>query len=41
MGAIEVPERPVQLAFGGSDHKTLLIAARSSLYAVRMKYHGK
>jgi len=41
IGAIEVPERPIQLAFGGSDGKTLFIAARSSLYAVRMKYPGK
>jgi sugar lactone lactonase YvrE len=38
---IEVPERPVQLMFGGADHKTLFIAARSSLYAVRMKYPGR
>ena len=37
---IEVPERPVQLVFGGDDHKTLFIAARSSLYSVRMKYPG-
>jgi sugar lactone lactonase YvrE len=37
---IEVPERPVQLAFGGADHKTLFIAARTSLYSVRMKYPG-
>jgi sugar lactone lactonase YvrE len=37
---IEVPERPVQLVFGGADHKTLFIAARTSLYSVRMKYSG-
>ena len=41
IGTIEVPERPVQLAFGGADQKTLFIAARTSLYAVRMKYSGK
>jgi len=41
VGAIEVPERPVQLAFGGSDGKTLFIAARTSLYAVRMRYPGR
>ena len=35
--SIEVPERPVQLAFGGADHKTLFIAARTSLYAVRTR----
>jgi sugar lactone lactonase YvrE len=38
---IEVPERPVQLVFGGADHKTLFIAARTSLYSVRMKYSGR
>ena len=38
---IEVPERPVQLVFGGTDHKTLFIAARTSLYSVRMKYSGR
>ncbi len=37
---IKVPERPVQLVFGGADHKTLFIPARTSLYAVRMKYSG-
>src|SRR5580698_3971450 len=31
---IEVPERPSQLLFGGSDNRTLFILARSSLYAV-------
>ena len=35
---IEVPERPIQLMFGGADRKTLFIAARTSLYSVRMKY---
>jgi hypothetical protein len=34
---IEVPERPVQLVFGGADHRTLFIVARTSLYSVRMK----
>jgi sugar lactone lactonase YvrE len=38
---IKVPERPIQLVFGGSDHKTLFIAARSSLYSMRMKYSGE
>jgi sugar lactone lactonase YvrE len=38
---IEVPERPIQLMFGGNDGKTLFIAARSSLYSVSMKYSGK
>jgi sugar lactone lactonase YvrE len=34
---IETPERPVQLAFGGKDGRTLFIAARMSLYAVRTR----
>jgi hypothetical protein len=41
IGTIEVPERPVQLVFGGRDGKTLFIAARTSLYSVRMKYPGR
>jgi len=35
---IDVPERPSQLAFGGSDGKTLFVAARTSLYAVQTRY---
>jgi hypothetical protein len=38
---IEVPERPIQLMFGGEDRKTLFIAARTSLYSVRMRYSGR
>lgn len=34
---IEVPERPTQMIFGGHDHKTLFITARTSLYSVRIK----
>ena len=37
---IRVPERPVQMVFGGADGKTMFIAARSSLYALRMRYAG-
>ncbi|MDF2539975.1 MAG: SMP-30/Gluconolaconase/LRE-like region-containing protein [Herbinix sp.] len=33
---ITVPERPSTIAFGGSDHKTLFITARTSVYAVRL-----
>jgi sugar lactone lactonase YvrE len=39
--AIDVPERPTQLVFGGKDHKTLFIPARSSLYAARMRFAGR
>lgn len=35
IGTIDVPERPTGLAFGGADGRTLFIAARSSLYAIR------
>ena len=38
---IEVPERPVQLVFGGQDRKTLFIPARTSLYAVRTRFAGR
>jgi len=38
---IEVPERPTQLLFGGSDGKTLFVTARSSLYAVLTRHKGK
>jgi hypothetical protein len=31
---IDVPERPIDLIFGGKDHKTLYILARTSLYAM-------
>jgi len=38
---IEVPERPLQLVFGGADRRTLFIPARTSLYAVRTRYPGR
>ena len=38
---IEVPERPIQLMLGGEDRQTLFIAARTSLYAVRLNNSGK
>jgi len=37
IGVIDVPERPAAVAFAGADRKTLLIAARSSLYAIRLR----
>jgi sugar lactone lactonase YvrE len=37
---IEVPERPLQLVFGGKDGQTLFIPARSSLYSVRTRFKG-
>ena len=37
---IDVPEGPANVCFGGDDHKTLFITARTSLYSVRMKVAG-
>ena len=41
LGVIAVPERPTALAFGGADKRTLLIAARSSLYSIRTQVPGR
>jgi sugar lactone lactonase YvrE len=38
---IEVPERPLQIVFGGKDRQTLFIAARTSLYGVRTRVRGR
>jgi sugar lactone lactonase YvrE len=38
---IEVPERPLQLVFGGKDRQTLFIVGRTSLYAVRGRFMGE
>jgi sugar lactone lactonase YvrE len=37
---IHVPERPINLMFGGKDGKTLFILARESLYSVQVKTGG-
>jgi sugar lactone lactonase YvrE len=37
---ITVPERPIDLLFGGKDNRTLFILAHSSLYAIRTRYGG-
>jgi DNA-binding beta-propeller fold protein YncE len=34
---IDVPERPLQLIFGGADHKTLFILAHHALFAARVR----
>jgi sugar lactone lactonase YvrE len=41
LGALEVPERPGSLAFGGPDRRTLFIGARTSLYSIRTKVPGR
>ncbi len=38
---IETPERPIQVVFGGNDGRTLFIAARTSLYAARLRAKGR
>ena len=40
IGTIEVPERPIDLVFGGKDRRTLFILARTSLYEVRIARPG-
>jgi hypothetical protein len=37
---IAVPERPLDLVFGGKDRRTLFILTHSSLYAVRTRFGG-
>jgi sugar lactone lactonase YvrE len=37
IGQIDVPERPIDIVFGGSDRHTLFILAHRALFAVRVK----
>lgn len=39
-GRIDVPERPIDLVFGGADRCTLYIFTHNSLYAVRTRVPG-
>ncbi|MGA7556798.1 MAG: glycosyl hydrolase family 28-related protein [Candidatus Acidiferrales bacterium] len=41
IATIDVPERPSQILFGGADHSTLFILARSSLYEVHTRFRGR
>jgi hypothetical protein len=40
MGKIDVPERPIDLVFGGADRRTLYILSHHSLFAVKMQVAG-
>ncbi len=40
LGTVEIPERPGSLMFGGADHRTLFIGARTSLYSIRTTAAG-
>jgi gluconolactonase len=37
---IQFPETPANLAFGGTDRKTLYVTARTSIYRVRVSDAG-
>jgi gluconolactonase len=39
-GTISVPMQPANVAFGGNDHRTLLITARTAVYQVRTPLVG-
>ena len=41
IAAIETPERPANVTFGGKDRKTLFITARTGFYSLRMNVHGQ
>jgi gluconolactonase len=41
LGIIRTPEVPANLAFGGSDLKTLFFTARTSVYTMRVKVAGQ
>jgi gluconolactonase len=38
--AIETPEHPANVCFGGKDRKTLFITARTGLYSIQMRVRG-
>jgi sugar lactone lactonase YvrE len=40
-GRIDVPERPVQILFGGADRRTLFILTHHALYSVRTGAPGE
>jgi gluconolactonase len=40
LGIIKLPEGPANVTFGGPENKTLLVTARTSLYAIPMEAQG-
>lgn len=40
VGQIDVPERPIQVLFGGADRRTLFVVTHHGLYGVKMKAAG-
>lgn len=41
IGTIEVPERPSNVVFGGTDRQTLFITARTGFYSLQMAVRGQ
>ncbi len=41
IGQIDVPERPLQVVFGGPDRRTLFIVTHHTLYAVKTREPGE
>jgi gluconolactonase len=40
IGTLDIPERVGNVAWGGADHKTLIVAASSSIYSISLKVPG-
>ena len=40
LGTLDIPERVGNVAWGGADHKTLYVAASSSIYRISLKVPG-
>jgi gluconolactonase len=40
LGIIAFPEVPANVTFGGKDHRTLYVTARTSLYTAPMEAQG-
>jgi hypothetical protein len=41
IGEIDVPERPLQILFGGADRRTLFVLAHHGLFGVKVKNAGR
>jgi sugar lactone lactonase YvrE len=40
LGRIDIPDRPIDLVFGGADRRTLYMLTHSPLYAVQTTISG-
>jgi sugar lactone lactonase YvrE len=41
IGEIDVPERPIQILFGGPDRRTLFILTHHTLYGIKTRAPGR